>query len=143
MPAEHAVISKERRSGSYHLSAYYLAKGLSELPLALVLPSIFLVITYWCTGLNGWASFFGILLILLLTSVVAQVYSIPYHFNAYHHLHLGFGAVNWCSFYEFSTLNSGSCSADAYAHVARRFLCTTPAILAQLGPVCILHLICL
>lgn len=67
------MISKERRSGSYHLSAYYLAKLLSELPLVLLLPSLFFIITYWCGGFNGFASFFGIWLVVTINSVVAQV----------------------------------------------------------------------
>lgn len=73
VPAEHLVISKERRSGSYHLSAYYLAKLLSELSLVILMPAVFITITYWAVGINGWTSFFGILLIILVSSVVAQV----------------------------------------------------------------------
>ena len=73
VPAEHAVISKERRSGVYHLSAYYMAKTVSELPLVLLQPSLYVVITYWIVGLNGPASFFGTWFILITNSVVAQV----------------------------------------------------------------------
>ena len=73
MPTEHVVISKERRSGSYHLSAYYLAKTVSELPLLFILPSLFIIITYWMAGMNGVSSFFGVWLVLILNSVVAQV----------------------------------------------------------------------
>lgn len=72
LPAEHNVISKERRSGSYHLSAYYLAKLFSELPLVIILPSIFYIITYWCGGFNGWTSFFAIWFVVLINSIVAQ-----------------------------------------------------------------------
>ena len=68
------MISKERRSGVYHLSAYYLAKTVSELPLVLVQPSIYLVISYWIVGLNGAAGFFGTWLVLITNSLVAQVY---------------------------------------------------------------------
>lgn len=74
VPAEHNVISKERRSGSYHLSAYYLAKLFSELPLVIILPSIFYIITYWCGGFNGWTSFFAIWFVVLINSIVAQVW---------------------------------------------------------------------
>lgn len=73
MPAEHVVISKERRSGSYHLSAYYMAKTISELPLLVTLPTLFIIITYWIAGFNSAASFFGVWLVLLVNSVVAQV----------------------------------------------------------------------
>ena len=69
------MISKERRSGCYHLSAYYLAKGVSELPLVLLLPSFLHIIAYWCSGINGWTSFFVIWFVILENSVVSQVYS--------------------------------------------------------------------
>ena len=73
VPAERVVINKERASGSYHLSAYYLAKTLSELPLVLILPSIHVVIVYWAAGLNGWASFFGTWFFILLGGFLTQV----------------------------------------------------------------------
>ena len=57
----------------YHLSAYYLAKTVSELPLVIVQPTFFVIITYWIVGLNGVASFFGSLLVIITNSVVAQV----------------------------------------------------------------------
>ena len=46
------MLNKERQSGSYRLSAYFLAKTLSETPLDLILPFIFVTITYWMVGLN-------------------------------------------------------------------------------------------
>lgn len=79
VPSEHAVIAKERRSGMYHLSAYYLAKSVSELPLVLLQPIFYLVITYWIVGLNGAAGFFGTLFIVITNALVAQVYIIIIH----------------------------------------------------------------
>lgn len=73
VPAERVVINKERSSGSYHLSAYYLAKTFSELPLVIALPSIYIVIVYWAAGLNGWAGFFGTWFVLLLNGFLTQV----------------------------------------------------------------------
>ena len=67
------MISKERRSGVYHLSAYYLAKTVSELPLVLIQPSLYLVITYWIVGLNGPAAFFGTWFVLVTNCLAAQV----------------------------------------------------------------------
>ena len=67
------MISKERRSGVYHLSAYYLAKTVSELPLVLLQPSFYLLISYWIVGLNGAAGFFGTWFVLVTNSLAAQV----------------------------------------------------------------------
>lgn len=59
-PPERLILLKERASGSYQLSAFFLAKTLSEAPLRLLLPSIYIVISYWMAGLNPSAgSFFG------------------------------------------------------------------------------------
>lgn len=51
-PSERAIIFKERDSGSYHLSAYFLAKTLSELPTRLCLPTIYLVLSYWMANIH-------------------------------------------------------------------------------------------
>jgi energy-coupling factor transporter ATP-binding protein EcfA2 len=65
-PSERLVVSKERAAGSYHLSAYYLAKTLSEIPLILFLPSIFVVLVLPISGIQGAGSFFGAWLTILL-----------------------------------------------------------------------------
>jgi hypothetical protein len=36
----------------YNLSAYYIARTVSTLPLDLLYPSVFLLITYWMGGLR-------------------------------------------------------------------------------------------
>lgn len=51
-PSERVVILKERASASYHLSAYFLAKTTSEAPVRLVLPVIYMVISYWMAGIS-------------------------------------------------------------------------------------------
>ena len=73
VPAERVVINKERSSGSYHLSAYYLAKTFSELPLLLLLPSLYIIIVYWTAGLTGWPGFFGTWFFLIFSGFMAQV----------------------------------------------------------------------
>ena len=67
------MIHKERASGSYHLSAYYLAKTISELPIMLILPSAYIIIVYWAAGLNSLASFFGSWFVIILHCFVGQV----------------------------------------------------------------------
>ncbi len=51
-PNERAIIFKERASGSYYLSAYFLSKTISEMPTRLSLPCIFWTIAYWMSGVN-------------------------------------------------------------------------------------------
>jgi len=52
VPPERAVLNKERSSGSYRLSAYFLGKTLSEFPIQCILPTLYVIITYWMAGLN-------------------------------------------------------------------------------------------
>lgn len=56
-PFERAVIFKERASGSYRLSAYFMAKTCSEAPARLILPFLYMVISFWMAGVS---SSFGI-----------------------------------------------------------------------------------
>ena len=50
---EREIIFKERASGTYHLSAYFLAKTLSEAPTRLTLPLVYMTFSYWLAGLNN------------------------------------------------------------------------------------------
>jgi len=58
VPTERGVISKERAAGAYRLSAYYIAKTVSELPIKIVIPTLFYTFVYWMSGLNDVAVFF-------------------------------------------------------------------------------------
>ena len=46
------IVQKEQASKSYSLSAYYLSKFFSELPVNLLGPLIFSTLVFWLTGLN-------------------------------------------------------------------------------------------
>ncbi|XP_076471095.1 uncharacterized protein LOC143301001 isoform X2 [Babylonia areolata] len=71
-PMEKVIIHKERSAGWYRLSAYYLAKMTSELPLIIVQPAIFVVVSYWCVGLNGVLAFFGTCLTIIINAMTGQ-----------------------------------------------------------------------
>lgn len=46
------MILKERASASYRLSAYFLAKTTSEAPTRLVLPLLYMLTSFWMTGIS-------------------------------------------------------------------------------------------
>jgi hypothetical protein len=52
VPPERAIIRRERDAGAYRLSAYYMSKITSELPLILCVPLIFFSFLYWMVGIG-------------------------------------------------------------------------------------------
>lgn len=80
-PQERAMLAKERAADMYRLSAYFLARTTSDLPLDLMLPILFVLVVYFMAGLRISAShFFLTLLIVFLCIVAAQVHPFP-HLN--------------------------------------------------------------
>ncbi|KAK7244349.1 hypothetical protein RIF29_39169 [Crotalaria pallida] len=72
-PEEVMMLEKERSSGMYRLSSYFMSRMVAELPMELILPAIFLVITYWMAGLKAnVVNFLYTLLSLLLHVLVCQ-----------------------------------------------------------------------
>lgn len=51
-PQERAVIKKERNSGAYRLSAYFLSKICAESPVDMVLPFMSCTVFYWMVGFS-------------------------------------------------------------------------------------------
>ena len=83
--AERNVVNKERASGLYHISAYYIAKSLAELPIQLFLPSLFFNVTYWLSGVHmlalDWPLYFALWANLML--IVTTGSSVGSFFGAY------------------------------------------------------------
>ncbi|KAK7268156.1 hypothetical protein RIF29_20843 [Crotalaria pallida] len=72
-PQERAMLTKERAADMYRLSAYFLARTTSDLPLDLILPVLFLVVVYFMAGLRKSAGpFFLTILTVFLCIVAAQ-----------------------------------------------------------------------
>ncbi|URD87076.1 ABC-2 type transporter [Musa troglodytarum] len=72
-PQERAMLNKERAVDMYRLSAYFIARTTSDLPLDLLLPIIFLLIVYFMAGLRlSIEHFFLSLLVVFLSIVAAQ-----------------------------------------------------------------------
>ncbi|RZR74815.1 hypothetical protein BHM03_00043912 [Ensete ventricosum] len=72
-PQERAMLNKERAVDMYRLSAYFIARTTSDLPLDLLLPIIFLLIVYFMAGLKlSIQNFFLSMLVVFLSIVAAQ-----------------------------------------------------------------------
>ncbi|WAQ98346.1 AB22G-like protein [Mya arenaria] len=66
------VIAKERAAGAYRLSAYYIAKCTSDLPLSFSLPTFMFLVLFVMAGLGGVPEFFMTYPIVLLQVLVSQ-----------------------------------------------------------------------
>ncbi|XP_009622617.1 ABC transporter G family member 22-like [Nicotiana tomentosiformis] len=72
-PQERAMLNKERSADMYRLSAYFLARTTSDIPLDLILPVLFLLVVYFMAGLKHDAdAFFLTVLTTFLCIVAAQ-----------------------------------------------------------------------
>uniref|UniRef100_A0A0E0K8Z2 ABC transporter domain-containing protein n=1 Tax=Oryza punctata TaxID=4537 RepID=A0A0E0K8Z2_ORYPU len=70
-PQERAMLNKERAVDMYKLSAYFLARTTSDLPLDLFLPVIFMVIVYFMAGLKATAAHFFLSMLTVFLSIIA------------------------------------------------------------------------
>lgn len=70
---ERAIFRRERASGAYRVSSYFLAKNVSEFPLQVFFPFLISTIVYWMVGLRADpARFFTFCAIVVITSFTAQ-----------------------------------------------------------------------
>lgn len=71
-PQERAIFTKERASGMYTLSSYFMSRIVGDLPMELILPTIFLAMTYWMAGLKPELGAFLLTLLVLLGYVLVS-----------------------------------------------------------------------
>lgn len=71
-PQERAILAKERASGMYTLSSYFMARITGDMPMELILPILFLAIVYWMTGLKPELTAFLMTLIIVLGYVLVS-----------------------------------------------------------------------
>ncbi|KVH88228.1 AAA+ ATPase domain-containing protein [Cynara cardunculus var. scolymus] len=71
-PQDRAVFMKERASGMYTLSSYFMARIVGDAPMELILPTLFLSITYWMCGLKPEVGAFLFTLLILLAYVLVS-----------------------------------------------------------------------
>lgn len=65
-PREREMLTKERSSRMYRLSAYLMARLVGDLPMELILPVVSITITYWMGGLKSAVfSYIEFLLVIL------------------------------------------------------------------------------
>ncbi|KAH9625953.1 hypothetical protein KSS87_020373 [Heliosperma pusillum] len=72
-PQDRSIFTKERASGMYSLSSYFMARITGDLPMELILPIIFVTLVYWMTALRPeiWA-FILTLVVVISYVLVAQ-----------------------------------------------------------------------
>ncbi|CAL9096005.1 unnamed protein product [Musa acuminata var. zebrina] len=70
-PQERAMLTKERAVDMYKLSAYFMARTTSDLPLDLILPMIFLLIVYFMAGLRRSIEHFFLTMLVVFLSIIA------------------------------------------------------------------------
>ncbi|KAL2334151.1 hypothetical protein Fmac_015364 [Flemingia macrophylla] len=71
-PQERRMLIKERSSGMYRLSSYFLARTVGDLPIELALPTAFVIIIYWMGGLKPHPMTFILSLFVVLYSVLVS-----------------------------------------------------------------------
>ncbi|XP_019174188.1 PREDICTED: ABC transporter G family member 22-like [Ipomoea nil] len=70
-PQERAMLVKERSVNMYKLSAYLVARSISDIPLDLFLPVIFLTIVYFMVRLKMTVPAFSLTLLTVFLSIIA------------------------------------------------------------------------
>lgn len=142
-PQERAMLSKERAADMYRLSAYFVARTTSDLPLDLMLPVLFLLVVYFMAGLRMNVNAFVLTqATVFLCIIAAQVCGVSplsnelmmlfivhrirnSHLRLIKHVYVmtGIGASYWCYTYGLKEGDyTGFCNSNDL-HAGRRILC--------------------
>ncbi|GAB2272602.1 ABC transporter G member 22 [Dionaea muscipula] len=70
-PQERSMLKKERAADMYRLSAYFIARISSDLPLDLMLPVLFIAIVYFMAGLRLNAGTFFLTVLTIFLEIIA------------------------------------------------------------------------
>ncbi|XP_045167663.2 uncharacterized protein LOC123530952 [Mercenaria mercenaria] len=71
-PKEMCVILAERKNKLYYTSAFCISKTISEAPLTILQPCIYMIVIYWVANLNSLPAFFASLGVLIIDVWTAQ-----------------------------------------------------------------------
>lgn len=66
-PHEREIFLHDRASGVYNVSSYLFSKLIADLPMHIIVPSLFVVVSYWMVGLNANFKDFIVILFILIT----------------------------------------------------------------------------
>ncbi|XP_062182788.1 ABC transporter G family member 25-like [Phragmites australis] len=69
-PQERPVLARERASGMYALSSYFMSRMAGDLPMELALPTAFTVVVYLMAGLNPTPAAFALTMAVILSYVL-------------------------------------------------------------------------
>merc|ERR1712188_150011 len=74
-PQDRVVIQKERATASYRLSSYFLAMTVADLPVTLIMPALYMLISYWMVAWSfGFVTFVLIALIAMVGVMNGQAF---------------------------------------------------------------------
>eukprot|EP01097_Dermamoeba_algensis_P000321 TRINITY_DN1114_c0_g1_i2.p1 TRINITY_DN1114_c0_g1~~TRINITY_DN1114_c0_g1_i2.p1 ORF type:complete len:791 (-),score=199.94 TRINITY_DN1114_c0_g1_i2:246-2618(-) len=71
-PRERPIIIRERSSGTYHLSSYFLAKWINEFPHVISFPILLMCIVYWMVGFEKNEAFLWSTLAMCLSALTSS-----------------------------------------------------------------------
>ncbi|MQM09875.1 hypothetical protein Taro_042755 [Colocasia esculenta] len=71
-PQEREILQKERSSGMYRLSSYFMARTVGDMPMEFVLPIFLITVDYWMGGMRPEASAFFLTLFPSLLGVMVS-----------------------------------------------------------------------